>query len=73
MCFRESDGQFLWQIVHDKLGSGRVNDWPEQGICSTCCVDGDRVYYVSNRCQLVCADVNGARQRTMARSSGISI
>ena len=60
MCFRESDGKFLWQNVHDKLAAGRVNDWPEQGICSTCCVDGDRVYYVSNRCQLICADVNGA-------------
>ncbi len=60
MCFRESDGKFLWQNVHDKLASGRVNDWPVQGICSCCNVDGDRVYYVSNRCELVCADVNGA-------------
>ena len=60
MCFREADGKFLWQIVHDKLAAGRVNDWPRQGICSTCCVDGNRVYYVSNRCELVCADVEGA-------------
>ncbi len=60
MCFRESDGKFLWQNVHDKLAAGRVNDWPLQGICSTCCVEGNRVYYVSNRCELVCADVNGA-------------
>ena len=34
MCFREADGKFLWQNVHDKLASGRVNDWPKQGICS---------------------------------------
>ncbi len=59
MCFREADGKFLWQNVHDKLASGRVNDWPKQGICSTCNVDGNRVYYVSNRCELVCADVDG--------------
>ena len=26
MCFREADGKFLWQNVHDKLPSGRVND-----------------------------------------------
>jgi outer membrane protein assembly factor BamB len=64
MCFRESDGKFLWQNVHDKLASGRVNDWPVQGICSCCNVDGDRVYYVSNRCELVCADVNGANDGT---------
>jgi outer membrane protein assembly factor BamB len=60
MCFNEADGKFLWQNVHDKLASGRVNDWPMQGICSCCNVDGDRVYYVSNRCELVCADVHGA-------------
>jgi outer membrane protein assembly factor BamB len=59
MCFREADGQFLWQAVHDKLPAGRVVDWPEEGICSSPCVEGDRVYYVSNRCELVCADVEG--------------
>jgi outer membrane protein assembly factor BamB len=36
-----------------------VNDWPEEGICSTCAVEGKRVYYVSNRCTLVCADTEG--------------
>jgi outer membrane protein assembly factor BamB len=59
MCFREFDGQFLWQAVHDKLVSGRANDWPQQGIASSPCVEGDRLYYVSNRCELVCADVEG--------------
>jgi outer membrane protein assembly factor BamB len=59
MCFRESDGVFLWQAVHDKLPAGRVNDWPEEGICSSPAVEGNRVYYVSNRCELVCADVEG--------------
>src|SRR5207249_3088730 len=50
---------FLWQAVHDKLPAGRVVDWPLQGICSSPVVEGDRLYYVSNRCELVCADVNG--------------
>lgn len=59
MCFQESDGKFLWQLTHDKLAAGRVNDWPKQGICSSPCVDGNRLYYVSNRCELVCADVEG--------------
>lgn len=59
MCFQEADGKFLWQAVHDKLEAGRVNDWPEQGICSSPYVEGDRVYYVSNRCELVCASVEG--------------
>ncbi len=59
MCFDEKRGTFLWQATHDKLPTGRVNDWPEQGICSSPAVVGDRLYYVSNRCELVCADVKG--------------
>ena len=59
MAFRAADGEFLWQATHDKLPAGRVNDWPLQGICSTPFVEGDRVYYVSNRAELVAADVEG--------------
>lgn len=59
MCFSAADGTFLWQAVHDKLPSGSAEDWPKIGICSTPCVVGDRVYYVSNRVELVCADVEG--------------
>jgi outer membrane protein assembly factor BamB len=59
MCFRESDGTFLWQAIHDKLPAGRVNDWPEEGICSSPVVEGKRLWYVSNRCEVVCADVEG--------------
>jgi outer membrane protein assembly factor BamB len=59
LCLRESDGQFLWQAVHDKLESGMENDWEHQGVASTPAVDGNRVYYVSNRCELICADTEG--------------
>jgi outer membrane protein assembly factor BamB len=61
MCFAESDGRFLWQAVHDKLPSGDASDWPEIGICSTPCVVGNRVYYISNRGELVCLDAEGFR------------
>src|SRR5262245_56263732 len=53
MAFNASDGKFLWQSAHPKLSAGRVNDWPLQGICSTPAVEGNRIYYVSNRCELV--------------------
>jgi outer membrane protein assembly factor BamB len=59
MCFDANTGEFLWQHVNDKLASGLVNDWPEIGVCSTPTVEGDRLYYVSNRCEVVCLDVNG--------------
>src|SRR5687767_11681085 len=61
MAFRESDGQFLWQNTHEKLAAGRVNDWPYQGVCSSPLVEGDRLYYVSNRGEVVALDVQGFR------------
>jgi outer membrane protein assembly factor BamB len=61
MCFRESDGKFLWQAVHEKLPGGIVVDWPYEGIGSTPTVEGDRLYYVSNRCELVCASVENGK------------
>jgi outer membrane protein assembly factor BamB len=59
MCFGEKNGDFLWQMVHDKLPSGQVHDWPREGLCSTPVVDGNRLYYASNRCEVVCLDANG--------------
>jgi outer membrane protein assembly factor BamB len=57
MCFRESDGKFLWQAVTDKLEF--ENDFPEEGVCSSPAVEGKRLYYVSNRGELVCLDSEG--------------
>ncbi|MBI1791915.1 MAG: PQQ-binding-like beta-propeller repeat protein [Acidobacteria bacterium] len=61
MAFRESDGEFMWQHTNEKLAAGRVNDWPYQGVCSSPLVEGDRLYYVTNRCELVCLDIKGFR------------
>ena len=71
MCFRETDGKFLWQAVHDKLPGGMENDWPQQGVASTPVVDGNRLYYVSNRCEVICANTAGSTTaRTTPTSSG---
>ncbi len=59
MCFDEKTGKFEWQTVHDKLPNLNVTDWPKEGLCSCPTVEGDRVYYISNRCTVVCADING--------------
>ncbi len=61
LAFSESDGEFLWQALSEKLPSGRVNDWPYQGVCSSPLVDGDRLYYVNNRAEIVSLDIQGFR------------
>jgi outer membrane protein assembly factor BamB len=59
MAFTADSGEFLWQSAHGKLSAGRVHDWPLQGVCSAPYVEGDRLYYVSNRAELIAADVEG--------------
>ena len=59
LAFRESDGEFLWQAVSDKLAAGRVNDWPYQGICSSPLVEGKILYYVTSRGEVVALDTEG--------------
>ena len=54
MCFSEADGKFLWQAVHEKLPKETNEDEGDFGLYSTPCAVGDRIYYVSNRAELVC-------------------
>ena len=59
LCFNEADGEFLWQLTREKLPQGRVNDWPEQGICSTPVIENGLMYVATNRCELMCVDIQG--------------
>jgi outer membrane protein assembly factor BamB len=61
MCFNEDDGSFIWQLASPKLKSGKVNDWEFLGCCSSPTIDPSTgyVYVVTNRCELLCLDLNG--------------
>ena len=59
LCFDEETGKFLWQHSNEKLPSGRVNDWEQLGICSTPYVEGNRLWYVTNRDEITCLDTEG--------------
>ena len=59
VCFDEKTGKFLWQHSSPKLPTGRVHDWPLQGICCAPFVDGERLWFVSSRGEVLCLDTNG--------------
>jgi outer membrane protein assembly factor BamB len=59
MCFDERTGKFLWQLVVPKREEDRYFDWPKCGISSPVTVEGDRVYLVSNRGEVMCLDARG--------------
>lgn len=58
-AYDEVTGKFLWQLIVPKLAAGSKSDWEFVGICSSPAIDGDRVYVVTNRCEIVCLDAKG--------------
>lgn len=58
-CFDQKTGKFLWQHSSEKHPLGSNVDWPDQGICSTPLVVGNRVYFVSSRGEVLCLDAEG--------------
>lgn len=62
MGFDEKTGKPIFQRVSAKLQSGRVNDWPYQGVCSTAAFEGDLMWYCTPRCEVVCLDVEPTRR-----------
>ena len=64
LCLDERTGAVLWRLVAPKLEIDRSKvsedyDAMNLGICSTATVDGDRVYIVTNRCEVLCLDTAG--------------
>lgn len=59
MCFDEKTGKYNWQLAIPKLGAGKVSDWEFIGVCSSPVIEGDRVYAITNRGEVVCLDAKG--------------
>ncbi len=59
LCLDAQTGEYLWQLVVPKLKSGKVNDWDGLGLLSSPCVEGNRVYVVTSRCEVMCLDLDG--------------
>jgi len=59
LCFDQQSGKYLWQHSSEKLPTGRVHDWPLQGICCAPLVEGDRLWFVTSRGEVRCLDTAG--------------
>lgn len=59
LCLNETDGSLAWQLVCPKLEGDSYYDWPHTGWQSPPTVEGDKVYVVSNRGEVLCLDPNG--------------
>ena len=59
LCLDEKDGSLLWQLVVPKRSEDPYFDWPNSGMSSPATVEGDRVYMVTNRGEVVALDARG--------------
>lgn len=61
LCFEEESGTFLWQLPIPEVPSidGLRIFFPQLGMCSTPTVEGDRLYLLNNRCEVVCLGARG--------------
>lgn len=61
MCFQETDGKFLWQITHELPADNTFDEVMSLGLFSTPAIDGDRLYYVTPACEVICADTESGK------------
>jgi outer membrane protein assembly factor BamB len=61
LCLDEKTGELCWRLVVPRFGAAQEKylDWRTGGICSAATIEGDRVYLVTNRAEVVCLDLNG--------------
>ncbi|MGI9458020.1 MAG: PQQ-binding-like beta-propeller repeat protein [Aeoliella sp.] len=59
LAFDQETGTYLWQHSSEKLKTGRVHDWPDQGICCAALVEGKRLWFVTSRGEVRCLDTEG--------------
>lgn len=58
LCFRADDGKFLWRYVAKDL-DGYVWHYSNRGLGSSPLVQGNRLWFVSNRWEVLCLDTQG--------------
>ena len=61
-CFRECDGKLLYRYVSPRMPQGRVHDWPYASMACSPLVENDRIWFVTNRAEVVCLDITSLRR-----------
>lgn len=57
LCLDEKDGSFLWQLVIPKITD--YQDWPNIGLTGVPTVEGNLIFLITNRCEVICLDLGG--------------
>lgn len=58
-CLDEKTGDLRWELVVPKLVEIKYADWYRVGMSSTPAVANGKIYLTTNRCEVLCLDING--------------
>lgn len=61
LCLNEPDGGLSWQLATTRTGGDDYLDWPDIASCTPPTIEGNRVYFLTNRFEVVCLDIDGQR------------
>ncbi len=62
MCFNERDGKLRWQYLTPRIGD-RSHDGPGS-VGSTPMIEGDRLWFITNKWEVVCLDIGPLLKET---------
>ncbi len=62
-CLRESDGKLLYRYLSPRRGGFPI-DWPRQSLSGSPLAEGDRLWFCTNRREVVCLDTGPLRRGT---------
>lgn len=62
-CFRQRDGKLLYRYLSPRLPNARWIDWPSSSMASAPLVEGDRLWFVSNRGEVICLDIGPLKRK----------
>lgn len=63
MAFDAETGRELYRYVSPRSPAGRVQDWPRASMACSPLIEGDRLWFVTNLCEVVCLDLRPLRLR----------
>lgn len=61
LCLNEADGSLVWQLASPRIGGDDYLDWPKIASCTPPTIEGNRVYFLTNRFEVVCLDLDGQK------------
>jgi outer membrane protein assembly factor BamB/precorrin-6B methylase 2 len=63
LCLDEKSGEELYRYVSPRLGGRANHDWPYSSMACSPLSEGNRLWFTTNRCEVVCLDIGPLRNR----------